>query len=139
MFNLDFDVQNFLIYRNTKFRSTADSMIAGMPRRIYVLFIKSTNFAGTVETNPFRKTQITIQIYHNLFVDYEHFNLTKIALNINGVVRSLDHMDFVHGLGVTAYHALLKACSVSNSDFCFDIKDFEGCNSIFACKHIYLY
>ena len=43
---VDYEVQNYLIYQGTKYRTTADSVLSGKPRRIYILFIKSENFSG---------------------------------------------------------------------------------------------
>ena len=79
-------------------------------------------------------TQQTLFVSHRLmhatlqrtYSDYEHMDLRSISLNINGYIRTLDALDFTNGLGVTAYQALLKACSISNSAFPFDVDDFEG-------------
>ena len=83
---------------------------------MFIFFIRSKSFSGEVTSNPFH---------------YEHFFMKKLSLNINGQVRTLEHLDFVGGNGVMAYYALLRACSVSNSSFVFDIQDFAG-KSLFS-------
>ena len=48
------------------------------------------------------------------------------SMNLNGNISSLGMIDFENGQATGAYHALVKACSVSNGSFTFDLDDFEG-------------
>ena len=57
---------------------------------------------------------------------YEDVGLSKISVNLIGNISSLGMIDFANGQATGAYHALVKACSVSNSGFSFDLDDFEG-------------
>ena len=57
---------------------------------------------------------------------YEALGLNKISINLNGNISSLGMIDVANGQATGAYHALVKACSVSNSGFSFDLEDFEG-------------
>ena len=43
---LDYEVQNFVFYKDTKFRTTPETVLPGTPRRIFVMFVRSENFAG---------------------------------------------------------------------------------------------
>ena len=57
---------------------------------------------------------------------YEDVGLSKISLNLNGNISSLGMIDFENGQATVAYNALMKACSVSNNGFSYDLDDFEG-------------
>lgn len=57
--------------------------------------------------------------------------LQKISLNLSGSVFTLNTINN-EGINVIPYHALVKACGVSNQNFSFDGVDFDGCYSIWA-------
>ena len=107
----DYAVQTFLFQKGTKFRSTPNSIMPNMPRRVFVLFVDSDSFAGSIVKNP---------------MHYQHSTLKKISLNLNGGVYSMEHMDFEESFGVIPYSGLVQACSVSNRPFAIDGNDFEG-------------
>ena len=66
--------------------------------------------------------------YCALLVHYDHMGLKSIALKINGNTHCMDHLDFASGgFGLTAYQALVKAISISNSGFCLDGYDLAAC------------
>ena len=43
---LDYEMQNFVFYKDTTFRTTPETILPGTPRRIFVMFVRSDNFAG---------------------------------------------------------------------------------------------
>ena len=43
---IDYEVQNYVLYKDTKFRTSADTVLPGWPRRMFVFFVRSENFAG---------------------------------------------------------------------------------------------
>ena len=49
---IDTDLQNYILYKNTKYRTTPDTILSSTPRRVYVFFIRTENFTGSITTNP---------------------------------------------------------------------------------------
>lgn len=43
---IDYEVQNYVFYKDTRFRTSADTVLPGWPRRMFVFFVRSTNFSG---------------------------------------------------------------------------------------------
>lgn len=88
-------------------------------RHLLLFFTYELAYSSTITTNP---------------VHYEAMGLKKISLNLSGNVHSLDLLDSTSSSSSTAipFHALMKACGVSNQSFSFDGTDFRGCYSIWA-------
>ena len=82
---------------------------------------------GIVEMNMYQFRNVTKNPLH-----YESMGVKKITLDLNGSLYPIDQLSPDEGLSTSGYHALIKACSISNSAFCFDGVDYDGCYNIFA-------
>ena len=63
---------------------------------------------------------------------YEPMGLRRITLNLSGSIFALDPIELEQRTAAIPFHALVKACGISNQSFSFDGLDFTGCYSIWA-------